>query len=380
MRPTWGTVSALGAAIAILGAAPVAGAAELGDPAGPLVRVSAGPDLACQAQHSGDEAASFTRCGTFVAIGGQVYGAGFAGVSGSQAAEGEDALATTADLGASGVQVVQRDSYVPGQDAWRTDVTLRNTTGASTTAVVYRAGDCHLQGAGSGYGFAGSPSASVGCSAQPGNSPLDRVVQWVPLSDGATWMQGPASDVFAHVASGAPFANVCQTCFEESDTAAGISWNVSLSPGASETRSHWTVISPVGRTGPPPPVSAPVPPATTTVQGTQIRLTGPPRCVKPPARYRIRVTSIRKKRISKDRFGWVRRVRIHRVEFLVDGKRRSIDRRAAFKALLSSEGAAPGKHALTARVVLQPLRSKGRQRLVGKKFTRTLRSAVHVCS
>ena len=145
-------------------------------------------------------------------------------------------------------------------------------------------------------------------------------------------------------------------------------------------RSHWTVISPVGRTGPPLPVApAPEPPATTTVQGTQISLTGPPACVKPPARYRIRVTSIRKKRISKDRFGWVRRVRIHRVEFLVDGKRRMTDRHAAFKALLPSEGAAPGEHALTARVVLQPLRSKGRQRLVGRKFTRTLKSAVHVC-
>ena len=222
------------AACVVIGAAPAAGAAELGDPAGPLVRVSAGPDLACQAQHSGDQADSFARCGTFVAVGGQVYGPGFAAVAGGQAAEGQDAVATTVDLGASGVQVVQRDSYVPGQDAWRTDVTLRNTSAAATSAVLYRAGDCHLQGAGTGYGFAGSPDGSIGCSAQPGNSPLDRVVQWVPLSGGATWMQGRASDVFARVASGAPFANACDACFEESDAAAGISWSVSLPPGASE--------------------------------------------------------------------------------------------------------------------------------------------------
>jgi hypothetical protein len=123
----------------------------------------------------------------------------------------------------------------------------------------------------------------------------------------------------------------------------------------------------------------PAPPATTTVAGTQIKLTGPPGCVRPPARYKLRVTSIRKKRISRDSFGWVRRVRIHRVEFLVDGKKRRTDRRAAFKALLPSTGAAPGEHALAARVTLQPLRQRGRQKLVGKKFRRVLRSAVHVC-
>ena len=123
----------------------------------------------------------------------------------------------------------------------------------------------------------------------------------------------------------------------------------------------------------------PAPPATTTVQGTQIRLTGPPGCVRPPARYRLRVTSKRKKRISKNRFGWTRRVRIHKVDFYVDGKRRRTDRRAAFKALLSSARSAPGEHALKVRVTLQPLRSKGRQKLVGRKFRRTLKSAVHVC-
>ena len=43
---------------------------------------------------------------------------------------------------------------------------------------------------------------------------------------------------------------------------------------------------------------------------------------------------MRKKRISKDRFGWTRRVKILRVEFYVDSERRLTDRRAAFKALL----------------------------------------------
>ncbi len=378
LRGTWIATLALAG---LLGTAPGAGAAvDLGDPAGPLTNATVGPDLGCQAQHLGDETSSFTGCGTFVAVGGQVYGPGMAGSTlVSQAPQGRDAVATTVDLIAPGIKLIQHDSYLPGQDAWRTDVTVRNTSGAPRAVVLYRAGDCHLQSTGTGYGFSGSPNGAVGCSSQPGNSPLDRVIQWVPITAGM-WMQGSRADVWGQIASGTPFANACVRCFEETDGAAGLSWSFTLAPGGEQTRSHWTVISPVGRTGPPLPVPPkPTPPVTTTVPGGQIKLTGPPGCVKPPARYRLRVTSIRKKRISKDRFGWKRRVRIHRVEFFVDGKKRRTDRRAAFKALLSSKGAAPGEHALKVRVVLQPLRSKGRQKLVGKKFRRTLKSAVHVC-
>jgi hypothetical protein len=88
---------------------------------------------------------------------------------------------------------------------------------------------------------------------------------------------------------------------------------------------------------------------------------------------------MRKKKISKDRFGYVRRVRILRVEFVVDGSRRLTDKKAAFKAVLPSVGMAPGAHPLAAKVTLQPLKTRGRQVLIGKKFTRKLPSAVNVC-
>ena len=385
----------LTAAIAALLAAAPAGAAgpyhDLGDTEGPLTHVAAGADLSCQAQHIGDSAFQFAPegaapgdCGTLVAVDGQVFGPDSRGHTPysriSQVVLGEDAVETTVDLPASGLQIVQRDSYLPGQDGYRTDVTVRNTGAVTKSIVLYRAGDCHLQGPGTGYGFSGSPDGSVGCSAQPGNAPLDRVIQWVPISGGHTWMQGRASDVWARIASRAPFANECLECTNESDAAGGLSWAIDVAPGAAETRSHWTVFSPVGRTGPPAPVAPrPVEPVATTVQGTTITFTAPTGCVTPPARYKLRVTSMRKKRISKDRFGWSRRVKILRVEFYVDSERRLTDKRAAFKALLPSAGAAPGEHRLAARVLLQPLREKGRQRLVGKKFRRTLTSAVNVC-
>jgi hypothetical protein len=46
---------------------------------------------------------------------------------------------------------------------------------------------------------------------------------------------------------------------------------------------------------------------------------------------------------------------------------------------MASRGSAPGEHALAAKVLLQPLRTRGRQVLVGKKFTRTLPSSVNIC-
>jgi len=400
-------VALTGALAALLAAAPSAGAAvpftDLGDPAGPLTRVAVGADLSCQAQHRGDPGGEFAPpgapvgdCGTLVAVDGQLYGPSFAAHDGGtgtaalgsfmafdprgQVRLGADSVETTVDLPSSGLQLVQRDSYLPGQDAWRTEVAIRNNSAVTKSVVLYRAGDCHVYSAGSGYGFAGSPDGSIGCSAQPNNAPLDRVQQWVPITPGATWLQATGPAVWSAVAARTPFAAACAECMNETDAAAGLSWAVDVPAGAVESRSHWTVLSPIGRTGPPPPVQpAPVEPVETTVQGTTITFAGPPGCVTPPARYRLRVTSVRKRRISRDRFGYIRRVRILRVEFLVDAERRLTDKRAAFKALLPSTGAAPGAHALTARVTLQPLRQRGRQKLVGKKFRRTLKSTVNVC-
>jgi hypothetical protein len=394
------------ALVAVLAFAQTAAAAvpfrDLGSAAGPLVHVVAGADLSCQAQHVGDPAVEFAPlatspgdCGTFVAVDGVVYAPDFIShgatattplgtytpyAQRSQAADGANGATTVVDLPGSGLQITQTDSYLPGQDAFRTDVTVTNAGAAPKSLVLYRAGDCFIQGPGTGYGFAGSPDGSAGCSAQPNNAPVDRVVQWVPITGGNDWVQTSATDLWTRIASGAPFPSQCIQCMNETDAAAGLSWAITVAPGASETRSHWTVVSPTGRTGPPLPVAAPpVKPTTSTVGGTVIRFTGPVGCIRPPRTYRLRVTSMRKKKISKDRFGYVRRVRILKVEFLVDGKRRLTDRKAAFQAILPTAGAAPGAHALGARVTLQPLRERGPQRFVGKPFTKTLRSVVNVC-
>jgi hypothetical protein len=400
-------IAVLAAAATVFALVPAAAsadvpAADAGDPAGPLNHVIVGNDLSCQAQHIADSAPEFAApvlgtadCGTFLAVDGGLYAPAF-GAHGSTNTGGlgsytpwtsvsQDAVkggvATVVTAGSTGLRVTQSDSYNAGQDAWRTDVSITNTGSATKSVTLYRAGDCNLQGTGSGYGFADSAHGGGGCAAQPNNSPADRVIDWVPLNHAASFVHTRASALWTAIGTKSPFPGTCVDCTSETDNGAGISWSFDIVPGETITRSHWTVLSPVGRTGPPAPVAPPPPvePTTTTVQGTTVTFTGPPGCVPAGKRYRLRVTSMRKKKISRDRFGYERRVRILRVEFSVDGDKRLTDKKASFKALMSSAGAAPGTHALTARILIQPLKARGRQVLVGKKFWKMLPSSVNFC-
>ena len=375
---------ALTACLTLLCAAPAAAqAADAGLPAGPLTHVIVGPDLSCQAQQSGDSTPEFApgACGTMLATGGVVWGPTFNAFTPVTQNTVTGGVSTSVDAGTAGLRVVENDSYNAGQDAWRTDITVTNSGASMRSVVLYRIGDCYLQSSGDGYGFADSVHGGGGCAAQPNNTPADRVIDLVPISPGASFRHAQRSTVFGNVAAQTPLAGTCDDCMNETDDAAGLSWSFDIVPGESITRSLWTVLSPVGRTGAPAPVPAPppVPPATTTTNGTQINFTPPKGCVRAGLKYKLRVTSMRKKKIAKDRFGYVRRVRILRVDFTVDGARRLTDKKAAFKAILPSMGMAPGEHPLTAKVLLQPLKQRGRQVLTGKKFTRKLPSAVNVC-
>lgn len=395
------SLAAAGCLILLTAAPAAAQTADAGAPAGPLTHVLTGTDLSCQARHAGDSAYEFAPsgspqadCGTLLAAGGVVYGPNFAAHGGTNAVAlgpvsawtpvAQNAVtggvSTTVDA-AGGLRVVQNDSYSAGQDAWRTDVTVTNSGAATRSVTLYRAGDCALQGTQLGYGFADAANGGGGCAAQPNNSPLDRVMDWVPIGGAASFLHARRDNLWTRVASQTAFAGTCEDCASETDDAAGLSWSFDVVPGGSVTRSHWTVLSPVGRTGAPAavPPPAPVPPATTTTGGTTIKFTPPAGCVRAGTRYKLRVTSMRKKKISRDRFGYVRRVRILRVDFAVDGETRATDKRAAFKATLRSVGMAPGGHPLAARVLLQPLRTRGKQVLVGKKFRRALPSSVNVC-
>src|SRR5205823_3003933 len=111
---------------------------------------------------------------------------------------------TTANAGGTGLTVTQTDSYVTGQESYRTDVAIHNGGGGAQTVVLYRAGDCYLQNSDSGFGFAGANN-SVGCSANANNTPAGRIEEFFPITGGNQFLEDEYSNVWAAIGTKAPF-------------------------------------------------------------------------------------------------------------------------------------------------------------------------------
>src|SRR5436305_3938738 len=163
---------------------------NIGSPGGPLTSIAIGNELSCQVQHTGDVALEFFPsgatpgdCATFVATGGALYAPDFANhdgtatgslgtftpftaVSQTRSGAGTSAnpfkLVTVVTVGGTGLRITETDTYVNGQESYRTDVAIQNTGSGPVSGVLYRAGDCYLQNTDVGFGFTVA-NGSVGC-------------------------------------------------------------------------------------------------------------------------------------------------------------------------------------------------------------------------
>jgi hypothetical protein len=275
--------------LAILAPAGTAGAAvpfaEITS-AGPLTGVALGNELSCQVSYTGDarfelfpSAVKPGDCGTLLVVGETLFAPNFAehdssssssigpytaftpvgqsAVGGAGTSASPFKVTTVVDAGASGIRITQVDSYVTGQESYRTDTTVGNSGGAPVSGVLYRAGDCYLQDNDTGFGFVTPSVGAVGCSSNANNAPAGRIEQWYPITGSNQYMQARYSEVWGHIATHAPFPNTTRAT-ESLDNGAGISWAYSIAPGASKTFSHYTTFSPRGVEGPPaPPVTTP---------------------------------------------------------------------------------------------------------------------------
>ena len=216
---------------------------------GPLTTISVSPDLNCAVNHVGDAKGSFyndTACGTFVAVNGTLFGpasipAGFG--AGPRTAftpvsqtvvpgTGTTTIVTVVDLGSSGLRLTETDTYTVGEETYRTDVSLANTRPNAANAIVYRAGDCYLQGSDNGYGLVG-PDGAIACTAEPAPNAGGRMVQWLPITPGSNYREGRSDSLWAAIGTQNPFANSC-SCWDIQDAGAGLSWSVTV-PGNDAT-------------------------------------------------------------------------------------------------------------------------------------------------
>jgi hypothetical protein len=238
---------------------------------GPLSSIAIGADLTCDVRHAGDQRPAFfgaTACGTFVALdcdllglpvnclllgtelGDRLFGpavpsgvrtdAAFTPVSQSPVrGAGTEAdpfkIVTTVALGGSGLRITQTDSYVTGKEAYRTDVVVSNESLTAKDAVLYRAANCVVADDDEGYGSSDPVTGAVACT-----EPSGRIEQWRSVRpDRPGLSEAKPDEVWAQIRSRRPFPTTCR-CTERVDNAAGLSWVISVAPGASATRSQVT--------------------------------------------------------------------------------------------------------------------------------------------
>ncbi len=261
--------------------------------AGPLDEIFAGVDAATQISYVTDTDYQVYPSstipgdyGTFVVVGSELYAPDFidhgstatgslgtytvltqvsqSGVAGSGTAGDPYRITTVVDVGSTGLRITQIDSYVVGEEQYRTDLTLANLdpTGAPVSGILYRAMDCYLAGSDDSYGM--QSGTSVGCSATPFNNPPDRIELLEPITGGNNYYQAGYSEVWSAIGTHLPFDNTCR-CNELIDTGAGISWDFTVQPSGTETFSHYSVFSPSGGQ---PPVGDAIP--TLNPMGTAI--------------------------------------------------------------------------------------------------------------
>ena len=273
-RPLLGVVVA-GAAFLVftllaLAAPGIASAATISS-TGPLTEITISEELNCDVRHAGDTDPEFygaTACGTFLAVGGTLFGpsaipAGGAAtprtpftpvsqtaVLGSGTAADPYRIVTVVDLGTTGLRISETDSYVVGEETYRTDVEISNSGASDQSFLLYRAGDCFLQNSDFGFGridtFTGAVACRAGVDDGTGNIvPGTRIEQWFPLTAGSSHMEAGFNDVWARIGSQQPFPNTCD-CASYIDNGAGLSWAVTVAAAGAVTVSHLTVFSPLG--------------------------------------------------------------------------------------------------------------------------------------
>lgn len=238
-------------------AGPAVAAQTVISSSGPLTKIYLNDNLQCQVENAGDAYPEFFgstasgSCGTLL-YAGQLYGfrgTGFDPVS-QTAVEGDGTSAnpfrvvTTVAAG-TGIVISQTDTYVVGDNFYRTVIRVENVGSVAVDGILYHGADCFLQESDVGYGYVDPQGGGVYCSANPGNSPAGRLEGFVGVTPGSHYFEGYYGSVYSIAAQGVQYPDTCD-CSTLQDNGAGLSWAVSIPPEGNTTRELLTVISPRG--------------------------------------------------------------------------------------------------------------------------------------
>ena len=148
----------------------------------------------------------------------------------------------------SGLELVETDTYVAGNEFYRTDVRLTNNNAEVTfSGRLYHAADCFLQGDDQGYGFVDSSNGAVACTKTANNSPAGLIEEFAPLTPGSHHVETGFSSVWNNVRGQSDLPGTCD-CETFQDNGMGLNWDFSLAPGQSKVFSMLSNFSASGIT------------------------------------------------------------------------------------------------------------------------------------
>ena len=241
----------LAAVIVLATSGPAAAATQDISSPGPVDHIYLGDDLTCQAHYGGDQANSFFggvpgSCGTRLRVSGSdsfLTPTNQSGVTGSGTQSDPFNVVTTVAADGESLTITRTDSYVVGDDFYRSDVTVANSAGADQAALLWHWADCFLQDSDQGYGTFDPATGGIYCSANPHNVPPARIEGFVPLSGGAQWFEGPYGEASSPSPGGFPNTCMCDVLL---DNGMALSWDIVVAANGSTTRSFLTTFSPTG--------------------------------------------------------------------------------------------------------------------------------------
>jgi hypothetical protein len=259
---------------------------------GPLTSVFTGRRFQCQVTYENQGQyfppdSQFGQCGTYITLGGEpggtLYGQPFGlripnlppltpslawsqpGVTGSGTAAAPFTNKITNRLPNTDVYVRENVRYVTGDNFYRSDIIVQNSSGGPVTFRLYHAVDCHpVTGGpfGLGYGVTRDDSpdlTTIGCSQNPNNTPAGWVQSLVPLTGPHGYQQGFYVNTWGRVANTRSLTNFVFTDVQY-DAAMALSWDDTLPAGGQATYSYMAGFSPSGDIPPNPLTPEPLPP------------------------------------------------------------------------------------------------------------------------
>lgn len=130
------------------------------------------------------------------------------------------------------------DTYVHGQNCWRTDYILQNNYIAEVEVILYRAADVYLNGTGYGYGVLRADGA-VGVAANADNNPPGNVLWFVPLV-ADEYFEGDPAVLWAILGNPSDLTNTIVAT--NGDAALAVAWGLTIPAKALAVRSCLTQV------------------------------------------------------------------------------------------------------------------------------------------